>query len=384
MGHVFRTGEQQIAVDGFRRFLDEEIEPWAREFRDRPLPKERLQPIMAQLAAFGIGSGPVRTEHGGLGLDWQTYAMLFEDLAYTCLDLSIVALINTFGAVCLDLLAPPALRERYLPGLISGERFASLAFSEPDVGSNLLEVKTRARLGENGYVINGEKTWISNGRYSDFLICTCRTGADARGGLTYLLVDREQHGYEVRDIHKIALNSQSTAQIFLRDVTVPAANIIGGEGRALANTLALFERSRMIVASQGVGVARRALDEAIAYAQERRQHGKVLAGHQLISAMLADMATRIDAGRLLCNRAAAMMDAGLRAEMEAAMAKSYTTEAAVEICRQAVQIHGGNGLASEFLVEKLAREAIVMTIPEGTTQMQQLIVGRALTGVSAF
>ncbi|MDM4764772.1 acyl-CoA dehydrogenase family protein [Pelomonas sp. SE-A7] len=385
MGHVFRTEEQGMAVDALRTFLAAEIDPlFNKEYRDRYMPREVMAGLMRRLAEFGLVSGVVSEARGGLGLDWQTTLMLYEEIVATSADLSVPVLINSFGAHLLETLAPEHLRERYLPGLVAGDSFVSMGISEPDVGSNVLEIRTRARRDGDHWVINGEKTWISNGSYSDFLICTCRTGEDPRRGLTHILVDRREHGYEVRDIHKIAFNSQSTAQIFLSDVRVPVANTIGGEGEALKNTLALFERSRVFVAAQGLGIARRALDEAVLYATQRRQHGKLIAGHQLIAAMLAEMATQVDAARLLTYRAAAIIDAGLPAEMEAAMAKYFACEAAVTIARQAVQIHGGNGVTREFLVEKLAREAIVCPIPEGTTQMQQLIIGRALTGVAAF
>jgi alkylation response protein AidB-like acyl-CoA dehydrogenase len=385
MGHVFRSEEQQMAVDGLRRYLAAEVDAvFQKEYRDKFVPREKMGAILRQLVEYGLVSGAVSRERGGMGLDWVTSLMLFEEVAATSADLSIPVLINAFGAHLLEQLAPAHLRDRYLPGLIRGESFCSIGISEPNVGSNVLEIRTRARRDGSHYIISGEKTWISNGAYSDFLICTCRTGDDPRKGLTHFLLDRKEHPYEVRDIRKIGLNSQSTAQIFLSDVRVPAANMIGGEGDALKNTLALFERSRVYVAAQGLGLARRALEEAVRYATERKQHGKVIAGHQLISAMLAEMATQVDAARLLVYRAAQMIDAGVPAEMEAAMAKYFASEAAVTIARQAVQIHGGNGITTEFLVEKLAREAIVLPIPEGTTQMQQLIIGRALTGVAAF
>ncbi|MBV8501902.1 MAG: acyl-CoA dehydrogenase family protein [Paucibacter sp.] len=385
MGHVFRTEQQQMAVDGLKRFLDAEIDSlFNKEYRDRFVPRDVMAAVMRKLTEFGLVSGVVSEANGGLGLDWLTTLMLFEEVATTSSDLSVPVLINSFGAHLLEKLAPPHLKERYLPGLLSGDNFVSMGISEPDVGSNVLEIKTRAHRDGDHWVINGEKCWISNGSYSDFLICTCRTSHDPRRGLTHILIDRKDHGYEVRDIHKIALNSQSTAQIFLNDVRVPVTNTIGGEGEALKNTLALFERSRVFVAAQGLGTARRALEEAVRYSKERRQHGKVIAGHQLIAGMLAEMATHVDAARLLTYRAAEMIEAGVPAEMEAAMAKYFACEAAVTIARQAVQIHGGNGVTREFLVEKLAREAIVTPIPEGTTQIQQLIIGRALTGVSAF
>jgi alkylation response protein AidB-like acyl-CoA dehydrogenase len=385
MGHVFRTEEQQGAVDGLKRYLEAEIEPiFSKEYRDKFVPREKMGEIIRKLTQFGLISGVVDEANGGMGIDWLTNLMLFEEVVACSTDLSVPIAINSFVAMMLTKLASPELRERYLPGLLSGELFASAGISEPDVGSNVLEIKTRARRDGDHYIISGEKTWISNGVYSDFLICTCRTGDDPRRGLTHFLLDRKEHPYESRNIHKIAWNSQSTAQIFLDDVRVPASNMLGNEGEALKNTLSMFERSRVYVAAQGLGIARRALEEATKYAKDRKQHGKVIAGHQLISAMLAEMATNVDAARLLVYRAASMIEAGVPAEMEAAMAKYFACEAAVKVARQAVQIHGGNGLTTEFLVEKLAREAIVVPIPEGTTQIQQLIIGRCLTGVNAF
>jgi alkylation response protein AidB-like acyl-CoA dehydrogenase len=386
MGHVIRTPEQTEAVESFRRFLADRIDPvFRKEYRDNALvPKERMREMVKQLTDFGMVAGAVSEANGGLGIDFLTLTMLFEELTACTVDLSTVVLINTFGAKMFAELAPPHIRERYVPGLVAGDLFCSLAFSEPDVGSNVMEIKARARRDGDDYILSGEKTWISNGSYSDVLLCTCRTSDDPRKGLSHFVLDRTEHPYEVRELHKIASNAQSTAQIFLNDVRVPASNMIGREGDALKNTLMMFERSRVFVAVQGLGLARRALEEAVRYAKERKQHGKVIAGHQLISAMLAEMATNIDAARLLCYRAAEMIEAGIPAEMEAAMAKYFACEAAVTITRQAVQIHGGNGVTTEFLVEKLAREAIIFPIPEGTTQIQQLIIGRALTGVNAF
>lgn len=385
VGKVIQSDEQAMAVDGLRRFLAAEVDPlFSKDYRDRFMPRDVMAGLMRRLSDFGLVSGVVSPAAGGLGLDWLTSLMLFEEVAACSVDLSVPVLINAFGAYLLEQVASPELRARYLPGLIAGDSFVSMGISEPGVGSNVMEVRTRARRDGDHWIISGEKTWISNGAYSDFLICLCRTSDDPREGLTQILIDRREHGYEVRGIDKIAFNSQSTAQIFLDDVRVPVANTIGEEGGALKRTLAHFEKSRAFVAMQAVGLARRALEEAVAYAKGRRQHGKVIAGHQLIAAMLAEMATQVDAARLLVHRAAQLFDAGERAEMEAAMAKYFACEAAVTVARQAVQIHGGNGVTRDFLVEKLAREAIVCPIPEGTTQIQQLIIARALTGVAAF
>lgn len=385
MGYVFHTEEQAMAIDGLRRYLKAEVEPlYWQEFRDEFVPKERLLPVMQSLSGFGLVSGVIDEQHGGLGVDWLTSAMLFEEIAAASCDLSLPVLINSFGAYMLQQLAPDHLRDRYLPGLLSGEKMIAIGISEPDVGSNVVGIRSSARREGDYFVLNGEKTWISNGSYSDFLICTCRTSSDPREGLTHFLLDRAEHAYEVREIPKVALSSQSTAQVFLHDVKVPASNMLGREGQGLRNTLSMFERSRVFVALAAVGIARRALEQAVSYAQERKQHGLVIAGHQLVSAMLADMAVQVDAARLLSYRAAQMIEAGVPAEMEAAMAKYHACEMAVKVTRQALQIHGGNGVTREYMVEKLAREALILPIPEGTSQIQQLIIGRALTGVSAI
>jgi acyl-CoA dehydrogenase len=384
MGHTFRSETQQLAVDSLRRYLAAEAEPFFNhEYRDRFVPKEKLLPFMRRLSEFGLVSGAISEANGGLGLDWPTIIMLLEEVAATSMDLSVPAIINMTGGLLLERLGPPHLIERYLPALVKGDSFISVAITEPDVGSNVLEIKTRARRDGDHWVINGEKCWISNGAYSDFLICTCRTG-DNPADLTYFLLDRNEHPYEVREIDKLAFKSQSTAQIFLSDVRVPAENMIGTLGGALKTTLTLLEAGRVCVATQGVGVARRALEEAVRYTGQRRQHGKVIGAHQLVSAMLADMAVDVDAARLLVLRAAEMMQAGINAQMEAAMAKYFAAEAGVRVARQAVQLHGANGISTEFLVEKLARDALLVPIYEGTSQIQQLIIGRALTGIRAF
>jgi acyl-CoA dehydrogenase len=384
VGHVFRTEAQQMAVEGLRRYLDAEVEPAFKKLGEDFIPRDTMLTFTRALVKYGLVCAVVSEANGGMGLDWLTHLMLFEEVVYTSNDIATPLLINVNAAAVLEQLAPAHLKDRYLPGLIQGELFASFGISEPSVGSNVAEVKTRARRDGDDYLVSGEKTWITNGEYSDFLICTCRTSDDPKRGLTHILLDRREHPYQVRRIEKIALNGQSTTQIFLDNVRVPAANVIGKEGDALRNTLTLFERARLHVGSQSLGIARRALDESVRYGRERRQHGKPIAGHQLIAAKLADMATQVDAARLLIHRAAQMLDAGLRADMECSMAKLYATEAAVGICRQAVQIHGGNGVTREFPVERLAREAIIVPIPDGTSEIQQLIIGRALTGISAF
>lgn len=384
MGHVFRTEEQQLLIDNLRRYLHTVAEPfWNEEYRDRFVPKEKLAPFMAQLSEFGLISGAIPQRSGGLELDWLTIVMLLEEVSACSIDLSVPVIINMSGAMLFERMASKALLDRYLPALIRGDSFISVAISEPGAGSNVTEIKTRATRDGNHWILNGEKCWISNGEYSDFLICTCRTG-EKPGDLTYFLLDRKEHPYEVRDIKKVGFNSQSTTQVFLSDVRVPADNMLGEENGAFRSTLTLLEAGRVFVATQGVGLARRALEEAIKYTGERKQHGKAIAGHQLVGAMLADMAVDVDMSRLLVHRAAQMMQAGIRAETEAAMAKYQAAEAGVRNARKAVQLHGANGITRDYLVEKLARDSLLIPIYEGTSQIQQLIIARALTGIRVF
>jgi len=242
------------------------------------------------------------------------------------------------------------------------------------------EIKTRAVRDGDHYIINGEKTWISNGEYSDVVVVTCRTET----GLSHILVDRHEHGYESRNIDKIALGSQSTAQLFFQDVRVPVTNLIGNEGEGLKNTMKLFEVARGHVGTLSIGLMRASLEESIAYAKDRKQFGKPIAAHQLVAAKIANMAMLLDASRLMCHRVFGLIDAGVRCDMEASMAKAFATEAAVRACRDAVQLHGGNGITKEFNVERYLREAIIIPIPDGTTEIQQLAISRALTGISAF
>jgi alkylation response protein AidB-like acyl-CoA dehydrogenase len=375
------TEEQRMAVDGLRRYLDDVIEPEFRAHGEGFIPRDKMQKWMQSLAEFGLINAPHSSEWGGLEMDWVTHLRLFEEVAFTAMDIGVPVVINAVGADMLANAGTQELKEKYLPGLLRGELFVSMGISEPNVGSDVAAVQTRAIRDGDDWVINGEKTWISNGEYSDIFICTCKTG---EGELTHILIDRQEHGYEVRGIPKMALNGQSTAQIFLTDTRVPVSNTVGEIGAGLKNTLVTFERARCHMGAWGYSLARRAMEEAIRYSQERSQHGKPIAGHQMIADKLAIMATEIDAARLLALRAMSMVDAGERCDKECAMAKWYGTEVGVRATRDALQIHGGNGVTKEFIVERLVREAIIGPIPDGTTEIQKLIVARALTGIQAF
>jgi alkylation response protein AidB-like acyl-CoA dehydrogenase len=373
--------EQRILKHSLRKYLDSKVEPVLRDNGEKHFSRETMQGFLKTLGKFGLGTAPHPKKWGGFGTDWLTHLIVFEEVVYTSLDLAIPGFVNAIAVEMIRQCGSDELKEKYLPETLSGELFASLGVSEPEVGSDVSAVRTRASLKDGDWVINGEKTWVSNGDYSDFHICTCRTGDDE---ISHILVDRHLHGYDTVNIEKIALNMQSTAQLFLSDVRVPENYILGKRGDGLKNTLKIFEIARCHMAVWGIGIARRAMDEAIHYSQERVQHGKRIAGHQLVAQKLADMATNIDAARLLVYRAIDMVQRGERAEKECSMAKVFGTEMAVTATRDALQIHGSNGVSRGFLVERLVREAIINPIPDGTTEIQKLIIARALTGIQAF
>jgi len=370
-------------VDAVRRFCEKEIAPFVKAHGERLIPIDRMRGLLVQLTDFGFVNGPISVEHGGLGLSWKTFGLILEELAHTSMDVTVTAFIQTMVAFAVDTLAPKNLRDRYLPRLLSCELIGCMGISEPNAGSNVVEVKCRATPVEGGYVITGEKTWISNGDYSDLCLCVARTG-EAPTALDLFLVERSVSRYESKNIHKMALNGSSTAQLFFDDCVVPEVNRLTPEGHGLREIAGMFGVSRPLVGMFSIGLGRAALDAAVAYAKNRHQHGKAIAGHQLIAGYLAEMATQLDAGRLLILRALDMLDRGVKCEAEAAMAKWYATEMAVEVTSKALQIHGGNGVTTDFPVERLFREARVLTIPEGTTEINKLIISRCLTGVSAF
>ena len=373
--------EDRLSIDAFRKYLDREIAPLAaapEEFFD----KELVRGALKGLLNYGMGNGLVSEAHGGLGLSPLRVGLLFEQLAETSPDLAIVALIQLEAGL---LLADGAedQRRRYLAPLLAGDAFACIGISEPGAGSNIAELATRAKPVAGGYRISGEKQWISNGHFSDFILCAARLSEAPQAGLALFIVDREA-GYETRNIPKMALNRQSTAQVFFDETFVPEANLLAGAGEGLRRLTALLAGSRPLVGLLALGVARKAFDQAVAYAQQRRQHGKAIAAHQLIQARVANMAVDIEAARLLLYSALDKAGRGEPSELPSAMAKYFATEAALRVVRHAVAVHGGNGLSCAFPVEELYRMAPILAVTEGTPEMQQLIIGRRLLGVSAF
>ncbi|NCF52456.1 acyl-CoA dehydrogenase [Gammaproteobacteria bacterium] len=374
--------EQQIAIDSIRRFLDDVIRPVLLEYDDSFIPKERMQEILKQLLDFGLGNGLTAESDGGMGLDPVTLGLLFEELARVSPDVAIVVLIQEETGLLLSA-ASDDIKSRYLGPLLEGNKFGSIGISEPAVGSNIVDIRCRAKADGDDLLISGEKQWISGGHYSDFNITVARESDDGAAGIGLYLVDRDQ-GYESQNIPKIALNRQSTAQLFFDNVRIPRSQMLFPPGEGLKRLMTLLEGSRPLVGLMAVGIAQAALDYSIEYAKEREQHGKPIGAHQLIQARVAEMAVKVEASRLMLFKALDQVGRGVRSDFQSGMAKYFATEAACEVTRHAMAIHGGNGVTREFPVEELYRMAPILTVTEGTPEMQKLIIGRSLLGMPAF
>jgi alkylation response protein AidB-like acyl-CoA dehydrogenase len=372
--------EEEALLDEFARFAEKELRPLSDRYAEGPVLETAVaKDVFAQLAKFGLIGGMLPEESGGDGLGLVAYGNMFEKLASVWPDLAVATIIQAVTLSLIDDVGTTEQKERYLAPMLDGSLIGCMCISEPEVGSNVSDVRTSARRDGDQFVVNGQKLWISNGEWSDFAIVVCRT----EEGLSLVLVDRAD-GYTSRNIEKMGLHAASTAELFFDDVRVPQTNILGKPGTGLRSTLRLFERARALVGLTSVGIARAALDEAVSYAKQRVQHGKPIAGHQLIQGYIAEMATEIDAARLLCQRALALLQQGARCDTESSMAKWFATEMAVGVASKALQIHGGFGITKEYRVERLFRDARIMPIPDGTTEIQKLIIARNILGVSAF
>jgi acyl-CoA dehydrogenase len=376
------TDDQRVLLENFRKMAEAEFTPLVEKYEGQghPPDADTLKGLFARVEDFGLISGLIPEQDGGAGIDHMTYGILFEELARVWADLAIAVLIQSHAVFAINLLGNEAQKDAYLRPLLRSERICATCISEPSVGSNVREIKTRAQREGDKIFVSGQKLWISNGAQSDCAIVVCNLDGD----ISMVMVDRDRGGYESRELRKMGLVGASTCELFFDRAETTPAHVLGKAGGGLFQTLKLFESARVFVGLTSVGIAQAALECAVKYAQEREQHGKPIGGHQLIQGYLADMATHLDAARLLCQRGLQLLAMGVRCDTQTSMAKWYATEMAVDIAGKAVQIHGGNGITKEFPVERHFRNAKVMPIPDGTTEIQKLVIGRNLTGLNAF
>ena len=377
----FLSDEQRAAVETMERFCQKEAAPAIAAQAGRPmLPRETILPLLRRLGDFGLGNGRVPEAHGGLGLDPVTAGLIFEAAARHASEVATVAFINETVALLLSAHAPQPLRDQYLPKLLAGELIAASANTEPSGGSDVGAVTARARATANGFAITGRKVFITNGQHADFVTVLARS--EDSGQLDIYLVDRHLHGFNATPLS--TFGAVSTAELAFDGVEVPVGNRLDTGGKGLGSILASFQEARAFVALGCIATAQAAQDAALAYARERRQFGAPLAAKQLIQAKLADSHVEIDAARLLAYRALEMKARGMDCALEASAAKLFASEMAQRVVDRAVQIHGGYGSDPGFAVERLYRHVRMGRVYEGATEIQQLLLGRALTGVSAF
>jgi alkylation response protein AidB-like acyl-CoA dehydrogenase len=373
--------EHRQALDGWQRFVEAEIYPIARRFHGEVFPPDIAHQLMELMAPYGVGNGWVPEDGGGMGYDYFTSGLLFEQLARFSPDAAGLAWVNEGAALKIYNNASETLKLKYLPGLISGKLIGCSAISEPGAGSSVREIRTTAVKEDAFYKISGTKLWTSNATVADIFLILAKTDATQ---YSLFILDKNEHKIDVREIKKLGLNSWSMGEIHLDDVIVSEENLIGALGSGLRETMKGFDRSRCFVSTLALGIAQSALDDALKYAGDRHQFGKPIAGHQLIQSLLAEMATDLAASKLLVYQALMGLGQSADSSLHAAMAKSFATEAALRITTNAIQIHGAFGLTTEFPVERHFRNSRMLTIPDGTTQINKLIIGKALTGIDAF
>jgi butyryl-CoA dehydrogenase len=371
---------QRLIRDTMRRFARERLAPFAAEWdRNHAFPRQALAEL-GHLGAYGI---VVPERYGGAGLDYVSLAVALEEIAAGDGATSTILSVQN-SVVCGPILAfgSDAQKERYLKPLAGGTKLGCFCLTEPHVGSDAAAITTRAELvkGGDGYVLNGVKQFITSGKHADVAIVfavTDRTGG--KKGISAFIVDTDAPGYIVARIEeKLGQRASDTAQIVFENCRVPTANLLGREGEGYRIALANLEAGRIGIAAQSVGMARSAFEAALAYAGERRSFGKPLVEHQAIAFRLADMATEIEVARQMVWHAASLRDAGEPCLKEASMAKLFASEMAERVCSAAIQIHGGYGYVADFPVERIYRDVRVCQIYEGTSDIQRLVISRAL------
>ncbi len=379
------TEAQRMIYNTAKAFAEREIRPHVRErANDETFPLE----IMGKLAENGLLAGPFPEEYGGAGIDNVSYVLLCEAIGgaspsvFTAALTVQLSLVST--AVCN--FGDDEQRQRWLPDLFSAKKVGAFALTEPNVGSDPAAMELTAQRDGDDWVLNGSKFWISNGGQADVIVVFAQTDPGARHkGVAAFVVDGDAPGLERQGIEdKLGLNASNTAALFFDGVRVGDDRVLGeaGDGFKIAQTS--LESGRTSTAACAVGIIQSCLDACVNYANQREQWGKPIAGHQLIQEMVADMATDCEAARLLTVQAAQTRDAGERATKHVVMAKHFATEAAVKAARTAISLHGGVGYLGEYPVEGLLRDAIGLSLYEGTTQIQKLLLGREVLGVSAF
>ncbi len=388
-----QTDEQKAITEMVRQFADEQIIPNAEHYDHEDSFPEPIVEQMKELGLFGV---TIPEEYGGMGLDLTTYAMIVEELSRGWISVSGIVNTHFIGSYLLGKFGSEEQRRRYLPRMATGEIRAAFSLSEPELGSDVQAIKTSAKRGDDGsYEINGQKMWVTNGLLSTLVFTLVKTDPDAEPrhrGMTCFICEKEPGAGENTGeyagltvppkIKKMGYKGVESTELVFDGYRCPAENVLGGEAAGLnkgfVQMMDALEVGRVNVAARGVGIAQRALELALRYSQERKTFGRPIAEHQAIQFKLADMATQVDAARLLTLRAARLKDAGERSDLEAGMAKLFASEAGRFCVEECLRIHGGYGYSKEYEIERLYRDAPLLLIGEGTSEIQRMVIGRKL------
>ena len=372
------TAEQELARRTAREFAEAEIAPViARYDEAEEFPAE----LMAKLGALGFMGALIPPEHGGAGLDYVAYALVVEELSRV--DGSVGITMWAHNSLCTNHIytfGTPAQRDRYVPPLARGEVLGAWGLTEPGSGSDAAAMRTRAVEGDDAFVLDGTKAFITNGSVAGTAVVLAKTDPAAGGrGVSAFIIERGTPGFRPGQRYKkLGLHASDTAELVLEGVRVPKANLLGERNRGFQDTKKVLEGGRIAMAAMGVGLAQGALDQAVRYAKERHAFGQPIGQFQGIRATLADLATEVEAARLLTLRAAYGKDQGRPVMREASMAKVFSSEVAVRCATKAVQIHGGYGYTREFPIERFYRDAKLCEIGEGTSEVQRMVIARHL------
>ncbi len=372
-------GQEQLILDMVDRFLEQEVKPYVWQLEHDDEYPVQIVEKMKEMGLFGCIIDPA---YGGLGLSTSTYAKIIERMSTMWMSLSGIINSHLIMAAAVQRFGTEAQKQAYLPRFATGELRGGIGLTEPDCGTDLQAIRTVARRDGDEYVVNGTKMWITNGFHGNCFALLVKTDTQTQPrhkGMSLLIAEKGPGFTVSRQLEKLGYKGIDSTELVFEDYRVPADRLVGGvEGKGLQMVLGGLELGRINVAARGVGVAQAALDESVKYAQQRKTFGKPICEHQAIQLKLGEMATRVTAARLLTQAAAQAYDRGERCDMEAGMAKYFATESALENSTEALRIHGGYGYSKEYLVERFYRDAPLLTIGEGTNEMQRIIIAKQL------
>ena len=374
-----RQEQERMVLESVDRFLDKDVAPYAHELEaDDTYPQE----IVDKMVDMGLFGATIGAEYGGLGLSVSTYAKIVERVSTVWMSVSGIFNSHLIMAAAVERAGTDEQKAKWLPKFASGELRGGIALTEPDAGTDLQGIRTRADKSGNGYSLNGAKTWISNAVEGGVLAILAKTDPEAEPrhkGMSLFLVEKSSEFQVSKRMKKLGYKGIDSGEFVLDDLFVPGENLIGGvEGRGLQQILSGLELGRINVAARGVGIAKACLLKSVEYAQVRKTFGKPIADHQSIQIKLAHMATQVESARLLTEQAAAAYDKGERCDMEAGMAKLAASEAALYNSLEAMRLHGAYGYSKEFDIERYYRDAPLLAIGEGTNELQKLIIAKQL------